>query len=517
MVSLFNDQYKNNRYSIQEKLGQGGSSITYTAIDQKSNQQVALKALSLTGLEDWKKIELFEREGKILQQLNHPAIPKYLDYFKIETEDDVYFYIAQQLAPGKSLAHLISEGWQPGETTIKNIAEQILEILVYLQQLTPPVIHRDLKPQNIIYQPDTGKLFLVDFGAVQDTYHHTVMGSTVVGTYGYMAPEQYRGGAVLSTDLYSLGCTLLFLLTGESPAELPQKKLKIDFRSHVNIKRDFANWIDKLIEPNINYRFPRAEAALLVLQEKKSIEDYQDNAIVKPRYSSIKIIKDQEKIIIYIPPAYQQKYFYREHPIWKNLLNNLARINNLTRMLGFQNTRENVRWKNGILPFDKSYYFWIAWSILSIFNITALFFSAALFFKILLATWFFIVTFAYDKKHSLIMQYLFLISIRFFGNTPSFATWLFFINTILELFSNHNHLITVFFKTRIILFNKRRNLEKRPNSVFVRQMIIEKKVINIWQIENIQYLSPNKSLPNNFLTVQEKKWLHSEIWGNKKL
>ena len=89
-----------NRYSLLHQLGQGGSSITYVALDQKINQQVALKALSLTGLEDWKKMELFEREAKILQHLNHSTIPKYLDYFQIETASDVYFYIVQQLAPG---------------------------------------------------------------------------------------------------------------------------------------------------------------------------------------------------------------------------------------------------------------------------------------------------------------------------------------------------------------------------------------------------------------------------------
>ncbi len=477
-----------DRYAILEKLGQGGNSITYTAIDKKTNQQVAVKALSLTRLDDWKKIELFEREAKILQQLNHPAIPQYLDYFQTETETDIDFYIVQQLAPGQSLAHLISQGWQPDETKIKNIARQILEVLVYLQQLTPPVIHRDIKPQNIIYQPATGKLFLVDFGAVQDTYHHTVMGSTVVGTYGYMAPEQYRGGAVLSTDLYSLGCTLLFLLTGESPAELPQKKLKIDFRNHVNIKRDFANWIDKLIEPNIKNRFPRAEAALLVLQEKKSLEDYNHNLIVKPKYSSIKITKDQEKIIINIPPTYQRKHF------------------------------------------DKSFYFWLPWTILSIFNRLAIFLSAALFGKILVAIWFYIVAFAYIKRSSLMTQYLFLIlSIFFFKSIPTFAIWLVFIDTILELFSNHNWLRPLFFTTRLTLFNKllvstkmtpfnisQELVAEQKILVTEKKMIVEKKIINIWHREAIRYLSQNASLPNSFLTPQEKAWLHTEIWGDDK-
>jgi serine/threonine protein kinase len=232
----------NNKYTIQDKLGRGGSGITYTALDTNNNEKVAIKVLSLSKLDNWKKIELFERESKILQQLNHPSIPKYIDYFQKETADNIDFCIVQQLAPGQSLATLIKNGWQPNEIIVKEIAEKVLDILVYLQSLNPPIIHRDIKPQNIIYQPDTGELFLVDFGAVKHTYHNTVMASTVVGTYGYMAPEQFRGQALLSTDLYGLGCTLLFLFTGKSPAELPQKKLKIKFNSAVKIDSNFSRW-----------------------------------------------------------------------------------------------------------------------------------------------------------------------------------------------------------------------------------------------------------------------------------
>ena len=354
-------------YTILNKLGQGGSSITYAAIDKETGDRVAIKALSLTGLEDWKKIELFEREAKILQQLDRPDIPKYIDYFQIESDNNLDFYIVQELAPGQSLADLISKGWLPDENTVKNIAERVLEILVYLQQLTPPVIHRDIKPQNIIYQPDTGKLFLVDFGAVRDAYHHTIMGSTVVGTYGYMAPEQFRGGAVLSTDLYGLGCTLLFLLTSTSSIDLPQKKLKIDFRKIVKVERNFANWIDKLIEPNTRLRFPKAEAALLVLQAKKPLSDYEKKLIVKPKYSSIKIYETDEKLIIDIPPPFIRK-----------------RV-------------------------DCLYYFWLVWSIISILNRLAIFISAGWIGKLYIITWFYHVLFTKSKAIALIVQALFLL------------------------------------------------------------------------------------------------------------
>jgi serine/threonine protein kinase len=191
------------RYRIVDILGQGGSGTTYQAQDRRG-QRVALKALSLHRMTDWKMMELFEREARVLAQLNHPAIPRYLEYFHVDTPQDRSFYIAQQLAPGQSLAVLVQKGWRANEEEVRRLAAQILEILVYLHELTPPVIHRDIKPQNIIRRED-GQVFLVDFGAVQDTYHNTFMrGSTVVGTYGYMAPEQFRGQAVPTTDLYGL-------------------------------------------------------------------------------------------------------------------------------------------------------------------------------------------------------------------------------------------------------------------------------------------------------------------------
>ncbi len=209
------------KYRIINILGEGGSGITYLAENLQNNKTVALKALSLHRMTDWKAMELFEREAKILAQLNHRAIPDYLEYFDVDTDGEKHFYIAQQLAPGDSLAKLVENNWRTNEQQIKNIAKQILEILIYLHSLTPPVTHRDIKPQNIIY--DNEKVFLVDFGAVQDTYYNTFMrGSTVVGTYGYMAPEQFRGQAVPATDLYGLGATLLFLLTHRSPQIFPR-------------------------------------------------------------------------------------------------------------------------------------------------------------------------------------------------------------------------------------------------------------------------------------------------------
>jgi len=293
-----------DRYSILYILGQGGIGITYAAEDLKTGEKVALKAVSLRRTDDLKVLELFEREARILAQVQHPAIPRYIDYFEVGKRRERFFYLAQQLAEGQSLARLIENGWHPPATEVRWMANQILDILVYLQQLVPPVIHRDIKPENIIRRDD-GQLFLVDFGAVQDVYHQTITGgSTVVGTYGYMAPEQFRGKAVLATDLYGLGATIIYLLTSKSPTDLPQRKLKIDFRSHVRINKQFANWLERMIEPVAEDRFSTAKEALAVLRYE---EPLSRPAVLKPRQvidSPVTIKNQDNQLIIDIPPVW---------------------------------------------------------------------------------------------------------------------------------------------------------------------------------------------------------------------
>jgi eukaryotic-like serine/threonine-protein kinase len=291
-----------DRYEILDILGQGGIATTYAAKDLDIDTTVAIKVMSLRRAQDWKAIELFEREAKILAQLNHPAIPKYLDYFQIDTDRDREFYIVQSLAPGTPLSALIERGWQPEVAEVEQIAVQILEILNYLHQLTPPVIHRDIKPQNLIKSLD-GKISLVDFGAVQDTYHQTVTGgSTVVGTYGYMAPEQFRGQAFLSTDLYGLATTLLFLLTREDPSNLPHKQLKINFRSTLKLPRKFADWLDRMLEPTVEQRFTTAIEALAVLQGWQELPPaIASNRPRKPKDSPIRLIADETELKLDIP------------------------------------------------------------------------------------------------------------------------------------------------------------------------------------------------------------------------
>ena len=303
-----------NQYRIVSALGQGGMGTTYEAEDLTNYQRVAIKAVSLRNIQDWKILELFEREAKVLSTLNHPAIPKYLDYFHIDTPFDRRFYLVQELVSGKSLADLVRQGWHANEGEIKQIAIQVLAILKYLHQLNPPVIHRDIKPQNIILRQD-GKVFLVDFGAVQNVYRNTVgFGSTFVGTLGYMPLEQLRGKVFFASDLYSLGATLLFLLTHRSPDELPQSRMKIDFQSRIIISNKLANWLEKMLEPAIEDRFQSANEALQALRGKPINSASPDLTPKKPAHSRVSLKKTDMLLVIDIP-----MYPVRCR-IWRNLL-----------------------------------------------------------------------------------------------------------------------------------------------------------------------------------------------------
>ncbi len=295
-----------DRYRLVQVLGRGGSGITYRAEDTWAQQWVAIKVVSLRQMQDWKVLELLEREAQTLKGLKHPAIPEYLDSFEVDSKDNRAFYLVQQLVPGRSLNTLIESGWRPDETEAQQIAQQVLEVLVYLQSLTPPIIHRDIKPQNLLYQtlPDGSKLLsLVDFGSVQDTYRHTVTGgSTVVGTFGYMAPEQFRGQADLTTDLYGLGATLLYLLTRDDPAHLPEKNFRLDFRTAVQVSDFFGDWLDCLIAPDTDSRFGAAKDAFLSLVDQTALPQQRgDRKLIQHR--RIRLERSSQQLSLAIAKA----------------------------------------------------------------------------------------------------------------------------------------------------------------------------------------------------------------------
>lgn len=253
-------QILNNRYEIQEALGHGGLSTTYRAIDRQTQQECAIKCLSFRKIKEWKTWELFEREARVLKNLHHPKIPRYLDFFMVETDTDVELYLVQEYLGGKSLALLVQEGRHFTEREVITMALKICGVLDYLHHLSPPIIHRDIKPSNITITPDD-RLFLIDFGAVQETLaadYARSSGATIVGTYGYMPLEQFEGRAVPASDIYSLGMTLLYLLSHKEPAEMEKTGMQIDVRRYVQVSEPFVKVLTKMTAPDALKRYQSA-------------------------------------------------------------------------------------------------------------------------------------------------------------------------------------------------------------------------------------------------------------------
>jgi serine/threonine protein kinase len=183
------------RYRILRVLGRGATATTYEAESTATGQRVAVKQLHLWHEHEsrWKDLELFEREARVLSGLDHPAIPRFIEYHEVDSERGRRFYLVRELVDGESLASLSARGFRVGEHMAKRIAGDLLRVLVHLHGLSPLVVHRDIKPSNVLRRKD-GHLYLIDFGAVRRP-EAAGDGSTVVGTYGYMAPEQFRGSA----------------------------------------------------------------------------------------------------------------------------------------------------------------------------------------------------------------------------------------------------------------------------------------------------------------------------------
>ena len=276
------EQILQDRYQIQRQLGDNGIRQTWQALDlQASNGEnsiVVVKLLAFGGTVQWDDLKLFEREAQILKQLNHPRIPRYIDYFCID-DRTLWFGLIQEYIPGESLKEKLAVGKRFSEKRARKIAVEVLNILTYLHELNPGVLHRDIKPSNLIWGDDN-RIYLVDFGAVQDKAAREGVTFTVVGTYGYAPMEQFGGRAVAASDLYALGATLIHLLTGTSPSDLPQQDLRLQFTDRVNLSPSFVSWLQKLIEPAPEQRFTSASVALNALKSGLTVKSANRNQLL---------------------------------------------------------------------------------------------------------------------------------------------------------------------------------------------------------------------------------------------
>jgi len=253
-------------YHIQRELGHNRSSgrVTYLANHHSTEQSVVIKQFQFakTGA-NWSDFDAHEREITLLQQLDCPSIPQYLDAF--ETPDG--FCLIQEYKQAPSLA--VPQSFTPEE--VKQIAIALLEVLVYLQQQVPPIIHRDIKPENILVERSPQiKVYLIDFGLARAFGDDLAASSVVKGTLGFMPPEQmFNRQLTEASDLYGLGVTLICLLTQTKSADignLMDEDCRINYKSLVSgLNPQFITWLDKMVAPKLRDRFPNAATALAEL------------------------------------------------------------------------------------------------------------------------------------------------------------------------------------------------------------------------------------------------------------
>ena len=255
-----------DRYQLQRQLSKKPGRRTLLVLDCDTQQRVVLKVLTFSHDTVWEDVKLFRREAELLQTLSHASIPQYIDAFEFETATSKGYVIVQDYIEALSLAEHLEAGRCFNEATVRDIVAAVLEILSYLHQRQPPVIHRDIKPSNILLSDRSGncsgQLYLVDFDSVQTLTHRGGQTITVVGTYGYMPPEQFGDVAYPASDLYSLGATAIALLTRTHPADLPKTGVKLQFEDQVSLSANFQAWLQWMIDPDVEMRPDSAEVAL---------------------------------------------------------------------------------------------------------------------------------------------------------------------------------------------------------------------------------------------------------------
>jgi serine/threonine protein kinase len=207
------------RYAIERLLGGGGMGMVYLARDQRlANRPCAIKEMVDHFIDQAQRIEAneyFAREADTLAQLKHQAIPAITDRFELANRH----YLVMEYVEGRNLEEELAARGEPlPEGLVIDIARQLCDVLAYLHGLVPPIIYRDMKPSNVMLNPN-GRVVLVDFGIAR--LFKAARKGTMIGTLGFAPPEQYQGLVDPRSDIYSLGATLHYVLTGRDPEKFP--------------------------------------------------------------------------------------------------------------------------------------------------------------------------------------------------------------------------------------------------------------------------------------------------------
>ncbi len=261
------------RYEILGLLGQGGFGVTYKAVDRDTfSTPCVVKRLRPLSTDPYTLAtarKLFEREAKVLNQLNHyDRVPRLLAHF----EQDQEFYLVEEFIAGHDLGQELVAGQPLSEAEVVKLLGEILEILRYVH--ARQIVHRDIKPANLMRRDSDGKLVLIDFGAVKEVGRlvspapgQTQL-ATVIGSVGYIAPEQLAGKPQPCSDIYSVGVLAIQALTGRPPTKIPDdpRTGQLLWRDLAPVSEALAAILDRMICPRWQERFQSAAEVLEALR-----------------------------------------------------------------------------------------------------------------------------------------------------------------------------------------------------------------------------------------------------------
>ena len=245
------------RYAIERLLGGGGMGVVYLARDQRlANRPCAIKEMVDHFIDQAQRIEAneyFAREADTLAQLKHQAIPAITDRFELANRH----YLVMEYVEGRNLEEELAARGEPlPEGLVIDIARQLCDVLAYLHGLVPPIIYRDMKPSNVMLGPN-GRVVLVDFGIAR--LFKAARKGTMIGTLGFAPPEQYQGLVDPRSDIYSLGATLHYVLTGRDPEKFPPFSFPPVRELRPAVSSNLAGAIDAALAYEVNGRPARVQ------------------------------------------------------------------------------------------------------------------------------------------------------------------------------------------------------------------------------------------------------------------
>ena len=276
------------RYHLVKGLGKGGFGATFLAADLALPGKPLCVIKQLRPNTDNPNFlamarELFEREAKTLGRVgNHPQIPRLLDYF----EDRQQFYLIQEFVKGNNLQQEVKKLGVFNEAKARQVLKEVLVILrdIHLQK----VIHRDIKPANIIRREIDDKLVLIDFGVVKNTVNsvgaaseQTALTAFAVGTPGFAPPEQLAMRPVYSSDVYALGVTCMYLMSGKAPKNMECDPITgdINWFKYVDVSESFADILSKMLEVAVKNRYKTASEVLQVLDIENHVDSLSESML----------------------------------------------------------------------------------------------------------------------------------------------------------------------------------------------------------------------------------------------